>query len=347
MMKNTKKKNLAESQTVLSDLLTGKSLSRRRTQRLFELIFRDEISSEKTKTFLLLLAKKGETADELLGCLHALQKIEGFRTCYIPSLMDTCGTGGDGKHTLNLSTLAAFVIAGAGGKIAKHGNRAISSKCGSSDLMESFGIKLDAPCTTMIQAIKSCGLGYFHAPFYHPVFARMQPLRKSLKRRTILNYLGPLANPMRLDYQLVGVSRKELVPLYAQVLAKLGRKAALVCYSLDGTDEISTTSPTSLAWIRAGKIRHEIIHPKSCGFQKTGLKNKAIHSVEESRVLSEKILSGYEKGTLRDGIIINAAFGLLLCQKARNIHEGTRLARTILDSGQGMRVLKRLKELTH
>jgi anthranilate phosphoribosyltransferase len=191
---------------LLMRLMARRSLSLADSRKAFTLLFSQSIPAMKAKSFLLLLAKKGETADELLGCLQAIRRLEKPIGPRIPGLMDTCGTGGDGRHTINISTLVALVIAGAGGKIAKHGNRAISSRSGSSDLMESFGIKLNAPPKKMIEAIRRSGLGYFHAPFYHPVFAKMQPLRQSLKKRTILNLLGPLVNPMRLDYQLVGVS---------------------------------------------------------------------------------------------------------------------------------------------
>ena len=331
----------------LTRLITGSPLSSLNSKRLFEMIFSENIPFQKSKTVLLLLARRGETADELLGCLQALQKLEKPIGPKIPSLMDTCGTGGDGRHTLNVSTLVALVIAGAGGKVAKHGNRAISSKSGSSDLMESFGIKLNATSKKTTKAIKRCGLGYFHAPFYHPVFAKMQPLRRSLKRRTILNLLGPLTNPMRLDHQLVGVSCKRHVSLYAKVLASLGRKSSLVCHSLNGMDEISTEIPTRAAWVTPGKIRTSIIRPRQYGLKKASIKDIRVDSVKKSRTMAENILSGKEHGPARDMIILNAAFGLFLCRKAKTISEGIRLAQESLASGKAANVLKQLKEITN
>lgn len=261
--------------------------------------------------------------------------------------MDTCGTGGDGRQTLNISTLVALVIAGAGGKIAKHGNRAISSRSGSSDLMEAFGVKLDAAPRKMIAAIQRSGLGYFHAPFFHPVFAKIQPLRKLLKRPTILNLLGPLVNPMRLDHQLVGVSGKHLIPLYAKVLSKLGRKTALVCHSNDGMDEISTLGPTTVAWVTSGKIRMSVIRPGTYGLKKASLKDLSVDSVGKSKLRAQKILTGKEKGAARDVVVLNAAFGLFLCGKAGSIEEGITLAQRSIDSGRALKVLKQLKALAN
>jgi anthranilate phosphoribosyltransferase len=347
VIQRSEQKNLSWLNGLLSQLITGRSLSLTDARRFFHLLFAGAISAPKAKSFLLLLAQKGETADELLGCLQALQALEKPVGPKIPGLMDTCGTGGDGRQTINISTLVALVIAGAGGKIAKHGNRAISSKCGSSDLMEAFGVRLDSPPQKIVTSIKRLGLGYFHAPFHHPVFAKMQALRKSLKRRTILNLLGPLVNPMRLDHQLVGVSEKRLIPLYAKVLSKLGRKSALVCHSADGMDEISTSVPTTVAWITPHKIRMSEIRPSAYGLKKARASDLKVRFVTESKSRAENILRGREKGPARDTIVLNAAYGLLLCGKAGSIREGIALAQAAIDSGKALKVLQQLKAGTH
>ena len=330
---------------ILTKLLRGTDLTLSESRAFFRQLFTGAIPFTKAKSFLLLLAQKGETADEFLGCLRALQALEKPIGPRIPGLMDTCGTGGDGRKTINISTLVALVIAGAGGKIAKHGNRAISSKSGSSDLMEAFGVKLDAAPRKMIAAIRRSGLGYFHAPFFHPVFAAVQPLRRSLRRPTILNLLGPLANPMRLDHQLVGVSRKHLIPLFAKVLSKLGRRTALVCHSNDGMDEISTSVPTTVAWVTPGKVRMSVIRPGSYGLRKASLKHLSVDSVGKSKLRAQKILAGKERGPARDMVVLNAAFGLLLCGKARSVQEGIALAQKSIDSGKALKVLKQLKAM--
>jgi len=343
VIKKTERKNQSWSNGLLIRLITGRSLSLTDARKFFNLLFTGAIPFTKAKSFLLLLAQKGETAEELLGCLQALQTLEKPIGPRIPGLMDTCGTGGDGRQTINISTLVALVIAGAGGKIAKHGNRAISSKSGSSDLLEAFGVKLDTAPKKVIDAIKHSGLGYFHAPFHHSVFAKMQPLRKALKRRTILNLLGPLVNPMRLDHQLVGVSEKRLIPLYAKVLSKLGRKTALVCHSADGMDEISTSLPTTVAWVTPNKVRMSVIRPGTYGLKKASLKHLSVNSVKKSRARAENILTGKEKGPARDTIILNAAYGLLLCGKAGSVQEGIALAKESLDSGKALMALRQLK----
>ncbi|MFH1799510.1 MAG: anthranilate phosphoribosyltransferase [Candidatus Omnitrophota bacterium] len=332
---------------LLTKLLRGTDLTVSESREFFRLLFTGAVPFTKAKSFLLLLAKKGETADELLGCLGALRALEKPVGPKIPGLMDTCGTGGDGRKTLNISTLVALVIAGAGGKIAKHGNRAISSKSGSSDLMEAFGVKLDAAPRKMIAAVRRHGLGYFHAPFFHPVFAKMQPLRRSLKRPTMLNLLGPLVNPMRLDHQLVGVSGKDRVPLYAKVLSKLGRKTALVCHSDDGMDEISTSVPTTVAWVTPGKVRMSVIRPAAYGLRKASVKDLAVDSVKKSKLRAQKILAGKEKGPARDTVVLNAAFGLLLCGTARSVEEGITLARKSIDSGKALKVLEQLRRMSN
>ncbi len=332
---------------ILSRLATGGSLTLKEARKIFTLLFTGALPLTKAKSFLLLLTKKGETANELLGCLQALQALEKPIGPRIANLMDTCGTGGDGRQTINISTLVALVIAGAGGKIAKHGNRAISSRSGSSDLMESFGINLHAVPKKMIAALRRSGLGYFHAPVYHPVFSKMQPLRQALKRRTILNLLGPLVNPMRLDYQLVGVAQKRLIPLYARVLSKLGRKAALVCHSADGMDEISTSASTTAAWVTPNRVRMSVIDPRSFGLQKTRASDLSVNSIKRSRQKAEAILVGKERGPARDTILLNAAYGLLLCGKAHSVPEGISLARQALDSGKALNVLKQLKTLSN
>jgi anthranilate phosphoribosyltransferase len=332
---------------LLTKLLCGKNLTLSGSREFFRLLFSGAVPFMKAKSFLLLLAKKGETADELLGCLQALRAFEKPIGPRIPGLMDTCGTGGDGRHTINISTLVALVIAGAGGKIAKHGNRAISSKSGSSDLMEAFGVKLDTAPRKMILAIKRSGLGYFHAPFFHPVFSKMQPLRRALKRPTILNLLGPLVNPMRLDYQLVGVSAKHRVPFYAKVLSKLGRKKALVCHSNDGMDEISTSVPTKVAWVTPGEVRMSVIRPLTYGLQKASLKDLSVDSVARSKLRAQRILEGKEKGPARDTVVLNAAFGLLLCGKADSVGEGIGLAQKSIDSGKALKILKQLKRMSN
>jgi len=331
--------------SVLSGLLSGKDLSASTACKLFEMLFTGRLSDAQAKSVLLLLAKKGETAEELWGAVHALKRLEKPLPCSIRGLMDTCGTGGDKSQSINISTLAAFIVAGAGIKVAKHGNRAISSRSGSSDLMESLGIKIDAGAPRMLRAIKRAGIGYFHAPFYHPVFARLHPLRQSLKRRTILNLLGPLVNPLNLDYQLVGVGERRLLPLYAKVLAKLNRRSAVVCHSADGMDEISTSNPTHVAWINHKKLRFGTLRPGKLGLRPASRSALRVSDPAHGHRIARNILAGSEKGPRRDAVILNAACALYISGKAGSLKAGVAMARKSLESGRAFQSLTTLKKI--
>jgi anthranilate phosphoribosyltransferase len=322
-------------------LLAGKDLSERESQDVFYALFSGEVPEAKAKSLLLLLAQKGETAEEVTGCLKALRRLEPPYKASGASVMDTCGTGGDNSHSINVSTLAALVIAGAGGKVAKHGNRGLSSKCGSSDLLESFGVKLDASAKKMTASIRKNGLGYFHAPFHHPIFSRMQPLRRALKTRTLFNLLGPLCNPVRPKVQLVGVSRVKDFKLYVEVFKKLGT-TALLCRGLDGLDEISVTGPTEIACIKKGKAQIGMIHPQELGIPKGHTKYFTGGHPVKNKHLAYKILTGKLKGPARDLVVLNAAAGLWIAGKAKNLKEGLRKAEASLDSGKAHRVLRAL-----
>lgn len=324
-------------------LLSGQNLREKESQQIFHELFTGKIDALKAKTLLLLLAKKGETAEEVTGCLKALQKLEPAYRFQASHLMDTCGTGGDGSHSLNVSTLAALIIAGAGGKVAKHGNRGLSSKCGSSDLLESFGVQLEAPANAMIQSIRKNGIGYFHAPFHHPIFSKMQTLRRSLKTRTLFNLLGPLSNPVRPKFQLVGVSRAKDFKLYQQVLKNLGVQA-LVCHSTDGLDEISISAPTRIAHIHKGKIRQSLLTPQTLGFKKASKKSFTNKTPEQNKKMAKDLLTGKLKGPARDLVILNAGAGLWICGKTKNLKEGIQKAAHSLDSGKAYQALLGLKK---
>ncbi len=297
------------------------------------------------KALLLLLARKGESAEEFYGCLEALRRFEPPKESF-PDLLDTCGTGGDSSSSINVSTIAAFVAAGAGARVAKHGNRAISSKCGSSDLMAALGVKLDAPESRMQRAIRRCGIGYFHAPYYHPVFARVQALRRQLRIRTIFNLLGPLANPCRLRYQLVGVSSPRNFKLYTAVLRRLGLRRAAVCYGRDGLDEVSTRGRTDLAVIENGRVLRTVLDPRRLGVR-TGKWNYRVGGIAANRAAALRLLKGELKGPLRDLIVLNSAVALFVAGKAPSIKDGFRLSERSLDSGRAYRAYVGLKRISN
>ncbi|MCM8776119.1 MAG: anthranilate phosphoribosyltransferase [Candidatus Omnitrophica bacterium] len=331
---------------VIASLLLKISLDIKTARAVFRKIFLEKVKMQDAKTILLLLARKGETSDELEGCLSALRALEPPIHVSIPNLIDTCGTGGDQSHSLNISTLSALVIAGAGGKVAKHGNRALSSQCGSSDLMEAFGVCLDAPRDQMINSIRRYGIGYFHAPFYHPVFSRMQPLRRNLKTRTIFNLLGPLVNPLKIQGQLVGVAKREYLKLFAKVLSRSKLRRAIVCHSEDGLDEISLSAPTHIAVIENRKVRYLKIKPRQFGFHAARPKSLQGGSIQYNRAVSLAVLKGKLRGPLRNMILLNSACGLYVAGQVRNLMEGIQMAAKSIDSGQAFQALTGLKKIS-
>ena len=327
--------------SAITCLLHGRDLSRADAETIFRQVFQQNVPESKIKTLLLLLAKKGETAGEVSGCLSALEFLEKPSRVSIPGLIDTCGTGGDGKQSLNISTLAALVIAGAGGKVAKHGNRAISSHCGSSDLMEALGVNLTASKSKMVESIRKFGVGYFHAPYHHPIFSRMQALRKKIKSRTIFNLLGPLANPLNVTAQIVGVSSPATLKLYAEVLRDR-KRSALVCHSRDGFDEISSAVPTSAAKILNGKIIWGRIEPSRLAFDRSRKGMPEMTSIRESKNLALRLLQNKLQGPARDTVVLNAAAGLWISGKAKGLREGVKMADDSILSGAAYRALQGL-----
>lgn len=334
-------------EAVLAALLKGETLESSKARRVFSDLFQGKLTLQESKAFLVLLADRGETAEEVSACVEALRQLEKPLSMPFNDLVDTCGTGGDGKHSINVSTLAAFVMAGAGARVAKHGNRAISSRTGSSDLMEALGVRLDAPTALMRTAIRDSGIGYFHAPVYHPVFARVQPLRKSLGIRTVFNLLGPLVNPCKVAYQLTGVSRKEHLGLYAEVFKRRkDLKAAMVCHSEDGMDEISLNGVTHYAWIENGRIRKGKIQPGKLGLKPARAERFKGGGARENARFARQFLSGRVRDARRDLILLNAAAGLWISGMAQDLKEGLHKAVLSVDQGKALQCLEGLVRIT-
>ena len=330
----------------LSQALVGKPLSEKDAQRLFSKIFRAQLAEPQIKALLLLQAKRGETSGEVRGCLKALRALEPAIHSNILNLMDTCGTGGDRSHSINISTLAAFVIAGAGGRVAKHGNRGITSRCGSSDLMEALGVKLDAGPKRMLKALKKYGIGYFHAPFYHPIFSRVQPIRRRIKARTVFNLLGPLVNPLGVRRQIVGVSKREHLELYAEILKKSRMDHAVICHSHDGMDEISTAGKTSLIWVRKGQLKRQVLDFRSYRLQGARKGDFQGGNATRNQGIARRLLKGKLRGKMRDIIALNAAVGLMVGGRAKTVAEGLKSAKRSIDSGAAYRSLQGLVNIS-
>lgn len=330
-------------ETSFIKLLHRKDLTLHEAYTLFLSFFRRQLPAAIEKAVLLLLSRKGEAAAEVLGCLKAVQAIEKPYAHSFKNLIDTCGTGGDRSHSTNVSTLAALVIAAAGGNVAKHGNRSISSKCGSTDLIEALGIPIPKKSSEISKSIQKNGFAYIHAPYHHPVFAAFQPLRRSLKTRTIFNLLGPLLNPLRPSRQIIGVSSIAIFDLYVKVLSAL-KATALVCHSEDGMDEISISARTRIAIIKKGRVRLQWINPRQLGFPKYSPGAvRGGHSKQNAK-LARRLLSGKLRGPARDIVILNAGAGLYIGGLASNIPAGVQRAAHAIDNGKTERLLHQLRE---
>ncbi len=264
-----------------------------------------------------------------------------------PGAIDTCGTGGDASGTLNISTLAALVAAGAGAKVAKHGNRAVSSRCGSADLLAALGIKVDASPETSARALSRAGFAFLFAPAYHPAMKAVAAVRKELGFRTLFNLIGPLCNPAGVRRQLLGVFRPDMVPLMAGVLARLGCERAVVVCSQDGLDEISVSAPTRAADLfPGGQVKETVIDPRAFGMgHPRGTLAGGSPGENAGRALA--ILAGEEKGPARDAVLLNAAAALRVAGLAPTMEEGLNAARASLDGGSALAVLDAVREITN
>ncbi len=340
---------------LIDKLLLKENLTTYESKVLFEQLFSDKIINEPfAKLILILLAIKGESAEELAGLVRTIRRIEKPVRAYgLPDLVDGCGTGGDGTDTFNISTLASLAAAGAGAHVAKHGNRSISSQCGSADLFEALGVTIDAPLKRMLKALKNknCRIAYFHAPIYHQSFKKLQPIRMKLREkyqaRTIFNLVGPLTNPLQPKRQVIGVFRKDLVKKVAETSKKIGLKHVLVVHSSDGMDELTTTAKTDVAELRNGSIKQYSVSPAQFRFRMGSQKELKGGNADVNKKIALKILKGEDKTARCDVVLLNAAAILYVSGKAKNLREGILLARKSIDSGMALRTLKNLIRISH
>lgn len=332
--------------SVQSDLLTSRPLTGPTWKRIFGEVFRGRSAAAEIKTTLLAISKKGENWPEIWGCLGAIRSLERERHVSLPYLIDVCGTGGDGRRTFNISTVASFVIAGAGGRVAKHGNRAVSSRSGSSDLMEALGIRIDVPFDIMQNALRTVGLGYFHAPLYHPSFARVQTVRRELGIRTLFNLLGPLVNPVVLPFQVIGISRKEWLGPLAEVLKRLKRKRAAVVRAQDGLDELSTCEVSDILYVEGDRIRKAALNPRKMGFSPAKTADYEGGDVRVNLKIALQILENRLKGPKQEIVLLNSGFALQILGLADSLEEGIERSRWSIRSGRALGVLEGLRRLT-
>lgn len=295
--------------------------------------------------FLLALAEKGETVDEIVAAASVMRQLAVPVRVKGDVVLDTCGTGGDRKGTFNISTTAALVVSACGVTVAKHGNRSVSSSCGSADVLEAAGVVLSMPVDKIERCLQEVGIAFLYAPDFHPAMKHAAAARKQLGRRTIFNIMGPLCNPAKATHQLVGVFSPDLMPVIAGVLGALGTERALVIHSKDGLDEISTTGTTLMCEYRNGKTVNFEVTPEMFGLSRVSVGQLQGGSVQDNVQTMLDILRGVP-GIKRDIVILNAAGALYAADQVATIADGVARAVRAIDSGGAIKKLEALKEFT-
>ena len=295
---------------------------------------------------LVGLAMKGERPDEIVGLARTMRARATKLSRTFDSLFDTCGTGGDGAHTFNVSTVAALVVAACGVHVAKHGNRSASSKCGSADLFETLGVNVTAPPAVIERCLDEAGIAFLFAQVFHPSMRHAAPTRKELGVRTAFNLLGPLTNPAGATRQLVGVPKPELTELVARSLLLLGAARAWVVHGADGLDEISTTGYTKVSECRDGAVNTFYLHPSDVGLPKSTPETLKGGVAADNAAIARAILGG-EKGPRRDIVLLNAGASLLVAGRVATVPEGIEMAARAIDSGRAKAVLAALVRVSN
>jgi anthranilate phosphoribosyltransferase len=325
----------------ISRLVCGEDLSPVEAGAVMDEIISGSASPAQIGAFIVAMRMKGESAGELAACARALRsRAVMIRPGGRRPLVDTCGTGGDGMGTFNISTLSAIVAAGAGVTIVKHGNRSASGRCGSADVLEKLGVRIDMPPERVAAIIESRGIGFLYAPAYHPAMKFAAAPRQELGIRSIFNLLGPLSNPAGADAQLLGVYDPRLTGTLAEVLRDLGLSRALVVHG-NGLDEITNTGPTQVAELRDGRIRTYTLTPDEFGIRTAGIGEIQGGSAEENARIAREILAGRE-GAAREVVLLNAGAAIYLGGRAPDISGGIRLAGESIDSGAAREKLRAL-----
>jgi len=325
--------------------VNGRSLTFEQAAAVMEEIMSGEATPPQVAAFITALRTKGETVDEIAG-LASVMQAKATPVKVAPPIVDTCGTGGDGFCSFNISTTAAFVVAGAGLKVAKHGNRAMSSRCGSADVLEALGVKIELGAQAVAQCVERAGIGFMFAPLFHPAMKYATAVRREIGIRTVFNILGPLTNPAGARFQVIGVPSRELGEKIASVLHRLGTEHSLVVHGADGMDEISI-SGKSLVWdVNQHKVSPPYeISPEDLGFMKASMTQVRGGTARQNARILRGILSG-EVGVRRNIVIMNAAAALVASNRAPDLKEGVCIAEKTIDNGQALVKLDQLIRLS-
>jgi anthranilate phosphoribosyltransferase len=329
----------------LGSVMSGAHLTRAQAAAAIDAMLDGGVPATQMAALLVALRMKGETPDEIAGAASAMRARAARVEVSTERLIDTCGTGGDGAGTFNISTAAAFVAAAAGARVAKHGNRAVSSKCGSADVLAALGVNVELAPASVATCIDEVGIGFLFAPRHHAAMKHVAPVRKELGMRTLFNLLGPLANPAGARRQLMGVYAAPLVPVLARTLAELGCDRAFVVHGAGGLDEISTSGPTLACEVRDGSVRQFEIVPETLGVPRAELHELRGGDATENAEHLRAVLRG-EPGARRIAVIINAGAALAAAGVCEEIEEGVRLAERAIDSGAARDRLDRFVSLT-
>lgn len=336
--------------TLLQKIQQGTDLTEPEAEGLISRIVEGRIPPEEVKIILLALRQKGEALTEVVGAARAMRRHALAVKTPAGPVVDTCGTGGDGLQLVNISTLAALVVAGAGVAVAKHGNRSVSSSCGSADLLEALGVRVDAEPAVVERCLQEARFGFLFAPRFHPAMKAVAPIRKALGVPTLFNLLGPLTNPAGVRCQVVGVADASKMTLYAEALAHLGGLRALVVRGEDGQDEISTTGPTQVVEIHterdAGRLARYTLTPETFGIPPARLSDLKGTTAAENARIAQAVLDA-QPGSVREAVLFNAAAALYVAGAAGDFNAGLILARWSLDRGKAREVLELVKRLTH
>lgn len=332
--------------SVISKILGGEDLTETEAENVMRTIMSGEATPAQIASFLTALRLKGETIEEITACARVMRqfasrinpKVEG-------TLVDTCGTGGDKIKTFNISTAVSLVAAGAGIPIAKHGNRSVTSKAGSADVMEALGVKIDLEPPKVERCIEEIGYGLMFAPVFHGAMKYATPVRREIGIRTVFNILGPLTNPANARAQVLGVYERSLVETLANVLGKLGIERAMVVHGLDGLDEISNLGKTQISELKSGEVKTYFVEPRDFGFDPAKPEDIKGYDRETNAILLLKLLKG-GNGPRRDIVLMNSAAAIIVGGKASDFKEGVEVAKGSIDSGNAYKKLLDLIKAT-
>ncbi len=323
----------------------GSPLTEAEMAEAMQIILAGDASDAEIAGFLMALRTRGETVEEIAAAANALRKL-AVKVEAPSDAIDTCGTGGDGADTFNISTAVALIVAGAGVPVAKHGNRAASSQSGSSDVLARLGVKLDVAPAVISRCINEAGVGFMFAALHHQAVANVAPVRKALGIRTIFNVLGPLANPAQARRQLMGVFDRSLLRPIAEVMPRLGVERAWVVHGSDGLDELTTTGPSYVAELRKGAVREFEVTPEAAGLERVRPENLTGGPPQENADAILQLLDG-KAGAFRDVALLNAAAALIVAEKASSLKEGAALAAQSIDDGKAKQALQSLVQISN